>query len=143
MPPEFPTDLDSLRRWLEKEGADRLPGLLGLQVVDLAEGRCVMRCDVGQRHLAPNGYLHAATVVALADTAAGFGCLASRPPGVTGFTTIELKTNHVGSLLDGGAVADARVVHAGGSTQVWDATVTAEASGRNLAFFRCTQLLIY
>lgn len=143
MPPTFPSDLDELRSWLEREGASRLPGLLGLEVVELRVGRCVLRCDVDQRHQAPNGYLHAAVVVALADTAAGFGCVASLPSGARGFTTIELKTNHVGSLLEGGVVAEARLVHGGKTTQLWDADVTNEETGRNLAFFRCTQMLIY
>jgi 1,4-dihydroxy-2-naphthoyl-CoA hydrolase len=143
MPPTFPSDLDELRSWLEREGASRLPGLLGLEVVTLRVGRCVLRCDVDQRHQAPNGYLHAAVVVALADTAAGFGCVASLPSGARGFTTIELKTNHVGSLLEGGVVAEARLVHGGKTTQLWDADVTNEETGRNLAFFRCTQMLIY
>lgn len=143
MPPTFPSDLDELRSWLEREGASRLPGLLGLEVVELRVGRCVLRCDVDQRHQAPNGYLHAAVVVALADTGAGFGCVASLPSGARGFTTIELKTNHVGSLLEGGVVAEARLVHGGQTTQLWDADVTNEETGRKLAFFRCTQMLIY
>lgn len=143
MPPTFPTDIDELGAWLAKEAESRLPGLLGLEIVELASGWCAMRCDVDQRHQAPNGYLHAAAVVALADTAAGFGCLASRPPGAVGFTTIELKTNHVGSVLEGGVRAIATLVHGGKSTQVWDAEITAEETERKIAFFRCTQFLVY
>ncbi|HEX2153920.1 MAG TPA: PaaI family thioesterase [Acidimicrobiia bacterium] len=143
MPLVFPTNRDELRRWLEREGAPRLPGLLGLEIVELGEGRCVMECDIDERHLAPNGYLHAAVVVALADTAAGFGCLASRPHDAVGFTTIELKTNHVGSVVEGRITTEAMLVHSGRTTQVWDARVTSEDTGRNLAFFRCTQLLLY
>lgn len=143
MAPAFPSDLDELAEWLTREGASRLPGLLGLTIVELEPGSCIVRCDVDQRHLAPNGYLHAASVVALADTAAGFGCIASRPPGATGFTTIELKTNHVGSVLQGGVRALAQLVHGGKTTQVWDAEVTAEETDRKIAFFRCTQFLVY
>lgn len=141
--PAFPPDVRQLRAWLEREAAPRLPGLLGIQIVELRQGRCVLRCDVDQRHQAPNGYLHAAAVVALADTAAGFGCVASRPPEATGFTTLELKTNHVGTLLEGGMEATAELVHAGRTTQVWDALVGEEGTGRNLAFFRCTQWMLY
>jgi uncharacterized protein (TIGR00369 family) len=92
--------------------------------------------------LAPNGYLHAATVVALADSACGYGCIASLPEGATGFTTIELKTNFLGTALEGTLSCESRRVHGGRTTQVWDATVTAE-SGKTLALFRCTQLLLY
>ncbi|MGH8912724.1 MAG: PaaI family thioesterase [Acidimicrobiia bacterium] len=139
----FPSDRDELRRWLEERAGPRLPGLLGMQIVELELGRCVMRLDVDLRHQAPNGYLHAGTLVAMADTAAGFGCLASLPAGGTGFTTIELKSNHTGTVLEGGVEAVATMAHGGRTTQVWDVTMTAEATGRTLALFRCTELIVY
>jgi len=70
-----------------------LPDILGLDWIELRHGFARGRFDVGKQHLAPNGYLHAATVVALADTACGYGCMVSLPEGAAGFTTIELKTN--------------------------------------------------
>ena len=91
--------------------------------------------------LAPNGYLHAGTVVALADSACGYGCIASLPDGATGFTTIELKTNFLATTLAGTIRAESRRVHGGRTTQIWDATL-ADAEGRPLALFRCTQLLL-
>jgi len=101
-----------------------------------------MRLPVREELLAPNGYLHAGTVVALADSACGYGCIASLPAGATGFTTIELKTNFLGTALDGTLFCESRCVHGGRTTQVWDASVTNEA-GKTLALFRCTQLLLY
>ncbi|MDP9145469.1 MAG: hypothetical protein M3N43_12360, partial [Actinomycetota bacterium] len=77
--PNFPQDKQELARVLEELGADRLPGLLGIELLELASGSSRMRCVVEEKHLASNGYLHAASVVALADTAAGYGCLASLP----------------------------------------------------------------
>ena len=139
----FPSDPDELRRWLEEQGRSRLPGLLGMEVVELKAQHCVMRLDVDLRHQAPNGHLHAGTLVAMADTAAGFGCLASLPKGATGFTTMELKSNHTGTVLEGGVEAVATMAHGGRTTQVWDVTMTAEATGRTLALFRCTQLIVY
>lgn len=143
MPPAFPASTDDLRAWFEAEGARRLPGLLGIEIVELESSRCRLRCSITPQHLAPNGYLHAAAIIALADTAAGYGCVASLPEGATGFTTIELKSNHTGTLLEGGMTAEATLLHGGKTTQVWDAVVTDEATGRRLALFRCTQLLVY
>ena len=91
--------------------------------------------------MAPNGYLHAAAVVALADTACGYGCLLSLPEGGVGFTTIELKANFVRSAQRGTIACEARLVHGGRTTQVWDATVS-DPDGRPLALFRCTQLVL-
>ena len=93
--------------------------------------------------LAPNGYLHAATVVGLADTACGFGTRLVLPEGATGFTTIELKANFLGTVREGSIVCRARLAHGGRTTQVWDATVTAEPTGQTLALFRCTQAVLW
>jgi len=123
-------------------GRGRLPGLIGIQVDEVEVGRVRMHLPLRGELLAPNGYLHAATVVALADSACGYGCIASLPEGATGFTTIELKTNFLGTALEGTLKCESQRVHGGRTTQVWDATVTDEA-GKAIALFRCTQLLLY
>jgi 1,4-dihydroxy-2-naphthoyl-CoA hydrolase len=123
-------------------GRGRLPGLLGIEVDSIEEGQVSMHVILRDELLAPNGYLHAATVVGLADSACGYGCIASLPPGATGFTTIELKTNFLATALDGTLRCEATRVHGGRTTQVWDATVTHDG-GKTLALFRCTQLLLY
>jgi len=142
MPP-FPEDRQELSGVLEQLGANRLPGLLGIELLEITEGASKMRMEIGEKHLASNGYLHAASVVALADTAAGYGCVANLPEGSIGFTTIELKSNHLGTLLEGALIADGTLAHGGRTTQVWDVVVAAETSGKKIALFRCTQLLIY
>ena len=123
-------------------GRDRFPGLLGIEVETIEHGRVQMRLPLREELLAPNGYLHAGTVVGLADSACGYGCIASLPDGAYGFTTVELKTNFLGTALEGTLTASSQLLHAGRTTQVWDATVTNEA-GKRLALFRCTQLLLY
>ena len=120
-----------------------LVGLIGLEIVEVDGGTVRSRLDLRDELLAPNGYLHAATVVALADTTAGYGAWANLPEGASGFTTIELKTNFVGTALDAQLGCDATLMHGGRSTQVWDATVTAVPTGKPIALFRCTQLILY
>ena len=119
-----------------------LPGHLGLDWVEIKRGFVRGRFDVGKHHLAPNGYLHAAAVVAMADTACGYGCIVSLPDGATGFTTAELKANFIGTALEGGIGCEARLVHGGRTTKVWDAEVKSEASGKTIALFRCTQVVL-
>jgi len=123
-------------------GADRLPGHLGLVITEIAVGRVRAELEVKPFLMAPNGYLHAGSVVTLADTACGYGCVANLPEGATGFTTIELKSNHIGTARDGMLDCLATALHMGGTTQVWDAVVTARASGKTIAMFRCTQLIL-
>ena len=126
---------------LQEAGASHLPGLLGIEVLEAGDGRAHARLELREEHRAPNGFLHAGTIVAFADTACGYGCILSLPEGATGFTTIELKTNFVRSALEGAIECDARLVHGGRTTQIWDATVTGPG-GRTMALFRCTQLVL-
>jgi 1,4-dihydroxy-2-naphthoyl-CoA hydrolase len=126
---------------LQEAGSSGLPGLLGIDVYEAGGGIARARLEVRDEHLAPNGYLHAGTVVALADSACGYGCILALPEGTTGFTTIELKTNFLRSALAGTIDCAARLVHGGRTTQLWDATVT-DTEGRTMALFRCTQLLL-
>jgi uncharacterized protein (TIGR00369 family) len=126
---------------LQEAGSERLPGLLGIEVYEVSEGAARARLELRERHHAPNGYLHAGTVVSLADSACGYGCILNLPEGATGFTTIELKTNFLRSAQRGTIECEARLVHGGRTTQIWDATVI-DADGRNMALFRCTQLVL-
>jgi uncharacterized protein (TIGR00369 family) len=133
-----PFDIDGF----VEAGRGRLPGLLGVEIDEIEPGHVRMHLQLRPELLAPNGYLHAGTVVALADSSCGYGCIASLPEGATGFTTIELKTNFLATALEGTIRAESRLVHGGRTTQVWDSTVTRD-DGKTLALFRCTQLLLY
>jgi uncharacterized protein (TIGR00369 family) len=126
---------------LQEAGATGLPGLVGIEVREAGDGFARARLVLGPQHQAPNGYLHAGTVVALADSACGYGCILSLPEGATGFTTIELKTNFLRSAREGSIECEAQLVHGGRTTQIWDAIVSAP-DGRRMALFRCTQLIL-
>lgn len=127
----------------ERVQGNHLPGLLGITFSDLQPGVIRSRLAVRPELMASNGYLHAATVVALADTSCGFGTIAHLPEGAESFTTIELKSNFIGTVREGTIVCEARPAHAGRTTQVWDAEVSDEASGRKIAIFRCTQMILW
>jgi uncharacterized protein (TIGR00369 family) len=124
-------------------GEGRFPGLLGFTVVAVHDDGLSSRMPVRPDLLAPNGYLHAAAVVGLADTSCGYGTRLALPEGAAGFTTIELKANYLGTAREGTLACRARLVHGGRTTQVWDATVTAEETGKALALFRCTQAILW
>lgn len=128
---------------LNELGAGALPEHLGIVITHVAEGEVRSELPVRKCTMAPNGYLHAASVVALADTSAGYGCVASLPNGATGFTTIELKSNHLGTARAGVIECVATAVHLGKTTQVWDAVVRHRETGKTIALFRCTQMVLY
>jgi len=124
-------------------GNDYLPGLVGVEIVTVSKEFVESRLAVRREVMAPNGFLHAASVIALADTSCGYGCLATLPEGAKGFTTIELKSNFLGTAREGAIACRATPVHLGRTTQVWDALVTNEATGAKIALFRCTQMVLW
>lgn len=123
-----------------KRQQGKLPDVLGFEPIEIRHGYVKARMQVTEKLLAPNGFLHAASIITLADTCAGYGCVASLPDGAKNFTTVELKSNFLGTARDGVIECEARGVHLGKSTQVWDAEVTA--NGKTIALFRCTQIVL-
>lgn len=132
-------DLDRLN----KRAAEFLPGLLGVEAIALAEHAVTCRMPLTKSHFAPNGFVHGGAVVALADTACGYATFTHLPQGAASFTTVELKSNHLGTVREGALLCKATPQHLGRSTQVWDATVSDEATGRTIALFRCTQMILW
>jgi uncharacterized protein (TIGR00369 family) len=121
----------------------RLPGHFGIELRVVEQGRVEAELEMRPEFLAPNDYLHAGTVVTLADSCCGMGCIASLPDGAAGFTTIELKTNFLRTAQAGDRLeCEARLAHGGGRTQIWDAVVRRASDGKDLALFRCTQYLL-
>jgi 1,4-dihydroxy-2-naphthoyl-CoA hydrolase len=126
-----------------ERGKGKLPAYLGIVFTQSEKSALCAELELKDFHMAPNGFLHAGSVVTLADTTCGYGCFANLPDGATGFTTIELKCNHLGTAREGTIVSRATPVHLGKTTQVWDAVVTDKETGRTIALFRCTQLVLY
>jgi len=121
-----------------------LPGNLAIEWEEVANGAARGRFTVTEGHMAPNGFVHAASVIALVDSACGYACVASLPEGASGFTTVELKSNFLATAKVGEVVAcRAWLVHGGRMTQVWDAEAVNETTGKTMAVFRCTQMVLY
>ena len=130
--------LEQLRKGME----GRLPAMFGLELLRVEHGEVDSRLELRPEHLAPNNFLHAATVIAIADSTCGMGCIATLSKEAGGFTTIELKTNFIGTATEGALRCEARMAHGGSRTQVWDAAVSREDDGRMIALFRCTQFIL-
>ncbi|MEN9560177.1 MAG: hypothetical protein RLZZ502_1388 [Pseudomonadota bacterium] len=132
----------SLEQFNQK-GQNCLPGLLGFRFTSVGDNCATAEMPVTPKHYAPNGFLHAASVIALADTCCGYACVYFLPEGAKGFTTIELKSNFLSTALDGTIECTATALHLGKTTQVWDAVVKHRETGKTLAFFRCTQMVLW
>jgi 1,4-dihydroxy-2-naphthoyl-CoA hydrolase len=116
--------------------------LLGIEIAD-DEGGVVARLEVRHVLIAGTGYLWAPVVMAIADALCAFGVRRHWPDGASSFTTIECKANFLSSAREGEVVTGtAQPLHLGRSTQVWDASITNESTGRLMASYRCTQLIL-
>lgn len=135
--------MSDMKDALTERQKNHLPDLLGLSWDEARRGYVKGRFTVAPHHMAPNGFLHAASVIALADSACGYGCVISLPEGGQSFTTIELKTNFLGTAREGTVICEAKLTHGGRTTQVWDAEVRHEETGKVIALFRCTQMVLY
>jgi 1,4-dihydroxy-2-naphthoyl-CoA hydrolase len=127
---------------LHARQADCLPGRFGLKVTKIAEGALDAEVALEPWMLAPNGYLHAASLILLADTTAGYACMAHLPDGAKNFTTLELKSNFLATTREGTIRTECRADHLGRTTHVWSATVFGPGE-RRLALFRCTQMILW
>jgi 1,4-dihydroxy-2-naphthoyl-CoA hydrolase len=117
-----------------------LPGELGIEPLEVADGIARGRLVVTSRHLHPFGYVHGGAWVTLADTVAAWGTMRHLPPN-TAFSTIELKTNVFAAAREGDElIATASPLHTGRRTQVWE--VRVHRGERLMAHFSCTQMVL-
>lgn len=128
---------------LNRGSKECLPGFLGLEMLELKQGIMTSRMEVKSLHSAINGFLHAGSVVTLADTTCGNAMIAYLPAGAQSFITVELKSNHLGTVREGAIACTATAQHLGKTIQAWDAIVTDEAMGKKIALFRCTQMILW
>ena len=121
----------------------RFAALVGIEFVSVSSDVVVSKLALRKELCNTNGSVHAGVLVTVADTTCGAGCIATLPEGARGFVTLELKTNFVAGVGEGVLRCTARPRHLGRSTQLWDAAVESEETGRAHTFFSCTQLILY
>lgn len=119
------------------------PGLVGVELEICEPDLVTGRMTVTESVVAGTGFLWAPVVITLADWLCAAGMSPNLPEGAS-FTTVELKTNFLGSATEGEVVSGRAVpVHRGRSTHVWDVDVRNETKNRTIALFRCTQMILY
>jgi uncharacterized protein (TIGR00369 family) len=86
------------------------------------------------------GVLHGGVLMSLADTAGAVCAFLNLPPGAR-TVTIESKTNFLGAVREGDALARARPLHVGKTTIVVETDVF-DASGRRVSRTTQTQAVL-
>lgn len=137
------TEDDKTIAALNASARDFLPDLIGIRFSAAGDGWLEAELSIRKQLMAPNGFLHAGAIVTLADSCSGLGCMRALPEGAAGFTTVELKSNFLGAARQGVITCRAEAKHLGRSTQLWDAEVKSVETGKTIALFRCTQLVLW
>jgi len=117
-------------------------GFMGIVFTTVEQGRLVAEMPIKKEFLAVNGFLHAGSIISLADTAAGFAAQTHLPENAKSFTTIELKTNFLRTAKEGVLECECVAEHLGRTTMVWRAIVSHKETGKRLAIFSSTQLVL-
>jgi 1,4-dihydroxy-2-naphthoyl-CoA hydrolase len=128
---------------LNQANVGKLPEHLGLVVTEVGDGHVAGRFTVRPDLVSHTGYLLAGVGLTLADLLCAYGVSTVWPEGAKSFTTAEVKCNFIGTALEGDVLIVAKLVHGGRTTQLWDAEITSAASGRRMALFRATQIILY
>lgn len=128
---------------LNQANVGKLPEHLGLVVSEVSDGRIVGRFTVRPDLVAHTGYLLAGVGLTLADLLCAYGVSTAWPEGARSFTTAEVKCNFIGTATTGDVEIVASLVHSGRTTQLWDAEMISLSSGRRMALFRATQIILY
>ena len=119
------------------------PELAGIEFTKVTKEEVIGKIKLRPELMAPNGFLHAGLVVTLADTVCAWGTRLNMNDQAKGLTTIELKTNFLSTAKEGVIMSIATPLHVGKSTQVWDAVVKSQTTGKVMAHFRNTQMILY
>jgi uncharacterized protein (TIGR00369 family) len=114
------------RRW------GQLADVLKLKVLKVGRGKVLMRLPWSLPASQMAGMLHGGALTTLADTCAAVGTLALLPKG-SDTVTGELKMNFISNIKKGAAIADARLLHRGSRTMVWEVKVREEKTKKLLA----------
>ncbi|HEY4554305.1 MAG TPA: hotdog fold thioesterase [Bacillaceae bacterium] len=123
------------------ETSHTLIDALGIEMVEIHDGRAVATMPVNEQTRQPFGYLHGGASVALAETVASVGTAAMIDLEKEICFGLEINANHIKAKKDGVVTAVAETVHRGKTTMVWDIRIRDEQE-QLICISRCTMAII-
>ncbi|MBT3353232.1 MAG: PaaI family thioesterase [Nitrospinaceae bacterium] len=115
-------------------------GHVGIELIEAGHGFARLRLPIRDEILQPTGVVHGGAVATLADVTAGVAAHVSYPPG-TDIVTVELKVNFIAGLREGNLLSEAKPLHLGRRTSVWEVRINHD-SGRHVAFASGTFMIV-
>jgi 1,4-dihydroxy-2-naphthoyl-CoA hydrolase len=114
---------------------------LGMEIVELSEGKVIATMPVDERTRQPFGLLHGGASVALAETVASIGAYHLVDHETEAVVGLEINANHIKGKRDGLVTALGTVAHKGKTTMVWDIRIVDEQD-QLICISRCTMAVI-
>ena len=113
---------------------------LGIEFVEVTPDRVVARLRVSDKLTTVGGTIHGGTLMAFADSIGAAGTVANLAEGQR-TATLESKTNFIAGCREGTVQAEAKPIHKGKRTHVWETRITDE-SGKLLSITTQTQMIL-
>jgi 1,4-dihydroxy-2-naphthoyl-CoA hydrolase len=116
---------------------DSFDALYGLEVVDHGDGWIKGRVPVSDRVRQPAGLVHGGIYASMAESLASIATYVAVAPQGKVAMGLSNATSFIRPILDGTVHAEARALHRGATTWVWDVEITDD-EGRLCAVTRMT-----
>lgn len=134
-------DLNSTLDELNNFNDNTLMSQLGIEYLEIADGFVKAKMPVDHRTMQPMGILHGGASLALAETIGSMGSALMVDLSKFDVRGASISANHVGSIREGFVYGNARLVHKGKYTHVWDIVITDE-NERRISISRLTNMII-
>jgi 1,4-dihydroxy-2-naphthoyl-CoA hydrolase len=118
-----------------------LVGNIGIKISAISEGLVEGFLVLSEKNSRPGDILHGGANLAMAETLAGLGSMLLVDLKEFDVLGSHVSGNHTGILTRGKAIAEAKIIHRGNKTHVWNVDVRNE-EGRLLSTVRVTNMII-
>ncbi len=114
---------------------------LGIEYVTVEDGYVKAKMPVDERTKQPMGLLHGGGSLALAETVGGIGSALIVDLGINDVRGSHMSANHIRAAKDGWVFAEARLLHRGRNTHIWNIDISDE-EGMLVSTCRLTNFII-
>lgn len=114
---------------------------LGIEYIEVGDGCVIGQMPVDKRTIQPAGILSGGASLAFAETLGGLGSSLLVDNQKYHVVGAQLSANHVGMATHGKVTGEARIVHQGKKTHVWNIDIKNE-EGKLVSTARLTNMII-
>ena len=114
---------------------------LHIEYLEVGDGFVKARMPVNERTKQPMGILHGGANLALAETIGGLGSVLIVDFDKYDVRGSQISANHLGTAHSGWVFAEAKIIHRGKNTHVWNIDIVDE-EGKMVSTCRLTNFII-